>query len=164
VSESRINTFQHRPYIRYLYTEYNCPSVIRTPVIRILGWSGQFWANYSSESATEIIIIVKVKGKRVKQSSLQGLTGPEGSRRLGLPDFKTIGTWRRQCQPYVPAAFTPRKYSWYSFLLEAESRTGSHMIGPQLTYFIQTSNMASCLVRIQQNTGSNLGPETDSTE
>jgi hypothetical protein len=25
------------------------------------------------------------------------------------------------CQPKVPAAFTPRKYSWYSFLLEAES-------------------------------------------
>jgi len=22
------------------------------------------------------------------------------------------------CQPYAPAAFTPRKYSWYSFLLE----------------------------------------------
>jgi hypothetical protein len=32
---------------------------------------------------------------------------------LSLPDFKTIGTWRRQgCQPYAPAAFTPRKYSW----------------------------------------------------
>ena len=28
------------------------------------------------------------------------------------------------CQPYVPAAFTPRKYSWYSFLLEAESTPG----------------------------------------
>src|SRR5215475_7292663 len=25
---------------------------------------------------------------------------------------------------YVPAAFTPRKYSWYSFLLEAESTPG----------------------------------------
>jgi len=25
------------------------------------------------------------------------------------------------CQTYVPAAFTPRKCSWYSFLLEAES-------------------------------------------
>ena len=25
------------------------------------------------------------------------------------------------CQPYAPAAFTPNKYSWYSFLLEAES-------------------------------------------
>jgi hypothetical protein len=36
------------------------------------------------------------------------LTGPEGSRRLRLPDFKTIDTWRWQgCQPYAPAAFTP---------------------------------------------------------
>jgi hypothetical protein len=29
------------------------------------------------------------KGKAI---SLQALTGPEGSRRLKLPDFKTIGT------------------------------------------------------------------------
>jgi hypothetical protein len=28
------------------------------------------------------------------------------------------------CQPYVPAAFTPIKYSWYSFSLEAESTPG----------------------------------------
>jgi len=28
------------------------------------------------------------------------------------------------CQPYTLAAFTPRKYSWYSFLLEAESTPG----------------------------------------
>ena len=28
------------------------------------------------------------------------------------------------CQPYAPAAFTPTKYSWYSFLLEAESTPG----------------------------------------
>ena len=28
------------------------------------------------------------------------------------------------CQPYPPAIFTPRKYSWYSFLLEAESTPG----------------------------------------
>ena len=32
---------------------------------------------------------IKVK---VKQSYLQAWTGPEGSRRLRLPDFKTIGT------------------------------------------------------------------------
>ena len=25
------------------------------------------------------------------------------------------------CQPYAPPTFTPRKFSWYSFLLEAES-------------------------------------------
>ena len=28
------------------------------------------------------------------------------------------------CQPYAPAVFTPRKYSWYSFMLEAESTPG----------------------------------------
>jgi hypothetical protein len=32
---------------------------------------------------------VKGKGKEIP---LQALTGPEGSRRLRLPDFKTIGT------------------------------------------------------------------------
>jgi len=36
------------------------------------------------------------KGKAIP---LQAWTGPEGSRRLRLPDFKTIGTWRWQgCQ------------------------------------------------------------------
>jgi hypothetical protein len=44
----------------------------------------------------------------------------------GSTDFKTFGTWRWQdCQPYAPAAFTPRKYTWYTFLLEAESIPGS---------------------------------------
>ena len=37
-------------------------------------------------------------------------TGRVGSRRLTLPDFKTIGTSRGQvCQPYAPAAFTPQE-------------------------------------------------------
>jgi hypothetical protein len=45
-----------------------------------------------------------------KATPLQALTGPEGSRRFRLPDFKTIGTWRWQgCQPYAPAAFTPQE-------------------------------------------------------
>jgi hypothetical protein len=45
-----------------------------------------------------------------KAIPLQALTGPEGSRRFRLPDFKTIGTWRWQgCQPYAPAAFTPQE-------------------------------------------------------
>jgi hypothetical protein len=34
-------------------------------------------------------VVFKVKGKAVP---LQALTGPEGSRRLRLPDFKTIST------------------------------------------------------------------------
>jgi len=58
----------------------------------------------------------------IKGIPLHAWTGPEGSRRFRLPEFMTIGTWRWQgCQPYAPAAFTPRKYNWYSFLLEAES-------------------------------------------
>jgi hypothetical protein len=63
-----------------------------------------------------------VKGKAIP---LQALTGLEGSRRFRLPDFKTVGTWRWQgCQPYALTAFTPRKYLWYSFMLEAESTPG----------------------------------------
>jgi len=59
----------------------------------------------------------KVKGKgKGKAIPLQAWSEPEGSRSLRLPDFKTIG--------YAPAAFNPRKYPWYSFLLEAESTPG----------------------------------------
>jgi len=49
----------------------------------------------------------KGKGKAIP---LQAWTGLEGSRRLRLPDFKTISTWMWQgCQPYTPAAFTPKE-------------------------------------------------------
>ena len=42
-----------------------------------------------------------------KAIHVQAWTGPEGSRRLRLPDFKTFGTWRWDgSQPYAPAAFT----------------------------------------------------------
>jgi hypothetical protein len=45
----------------------------------------------------------------VKQSHYKARTGPEGSRRLRLPDFQTIGAWRWSgCQPYALAAFTPQ--------------------------------------------------------
>jgi len=46
--------------------------------------------------------------KKGKAIPLQAWTGPEGSRSLRLPDFKTVGTWRWQgCQPYASATFTP---------------------------------------------------------
>ena len=45
-----------------------------------------------------------------KAIQLQAWTGPEGSRRLRFPDFKTVGTWRWQgCQPCAPAAFYPQE-------------------------------------------------------
>jgi len=75
----------------------------------------------------------KGKGKAVP---LQAWIGPEGSRKLRIPDFvttaqdggKVVSLTHRpplvSCQPYAPAAFTPRKYSWYSFLLEVELTPG----------------------------------------
>ena len=72
-----------------------------------------------------IEVNVKVK------SSLTGHVGPEESRRVKAPSFRDNGTVMVVgCQPYAPAAFTPRsipvdrKYTWYSFLLEAESTPG----------------------------------------
>jgi len=54
----------------------------------------------------------------LKASPLQAWTGPEVSRKLSFPDFMTIGIWKWYgCQSYALVAFTPRKYSWYSFLL-----------------------------------------------
>jgi hypothetical protein len=56
---------------------------------------------------------------------LQAWSGPDGSRRFKVPWFRDNGAeWWYVCQPYAPTAFTPRKYSWYSFLLEAESIPG----------------------------------------
>jgi hypothetical protein len=67
-------------------------------------------------------LIEMSKGKAIPLQALRGLAV---SRSLRLLDFKTIGIWRWQCcQPYAPAVFTPRKYTWYSFLLEAESTPG----------------------------------------
>ena len=82
---------------------------------------------FSAEIENELSYTSKAKSKAGKAIPLQAWTGPEGSRRLRLPDFKTLSTWRwLGCQPYAPAAFTPhpRKYSWYSFLLESESSPG----------------------------------------
>ena len=39
-------------------------------------------------------LTVSVHDVKGKANSLQAWTGPEGSRRLSLTDFKTIGTWR----------------------------------------------------------------------
>jgi len=77
-----------------------------------------------------VLLSQSVKGKG-KAIPLQAWTDPEGSRRLKLPDFKTVGTWKWwSCKPYAPANFTPRKYSWYSFLLEAESTSGPYSMKP----------------------------------
>jgi hypothetical protein len=68
------------------------------------------------------VIIIKGKGKAVP---LQAWSGPEGSRKLRFPDFMTMAEdGGKAVKPYAPAAFAPRKNTWYSFLLEAESTPG----------------------------------------
>jgi len=62
------------------------------------------------------------KGKSV---TLQAWAGPEGSRNVRLPDFLTTAqdggkVVSLKHRPPLP----PRKYSWYSFLLETESTPG----------------------------------------
>ena len=63
-----------------------------------------------------------LKGKAVP---LQAWSGPEGFRKLRFPDFMTTAQdggkiVRLTYRPPLP----PRKYTRYSFLLEAESTPG----------------------------------------
>ena len=73
-----------------------------------------------------ILIILRYKAK-AKGSAipLQAWTGPEGSRRLRLPPFKTSA---RESGKFVSLThrshLLPRKYSWYSFLSVVESTPG----------------------------------------
>ena len=47
---------------------------------------------------------------RVEHKWKISCTGHDFSRKLGLPDFNTIRTWRWEvCQPYTPAAIIPQK-------------------------------------------------------
>ena len=52
--------------------------------------------------------VLKYRGQL--QLTVHARTGPGGSKRFRLPDFKTICTWRWQgCQPYASAAFTSQE-------------------------------------------------------
>ena len=64
----------------------------------------------------------KGKGKAVP---LQAWTGPEGSRKLRFPDFVTTAQNGGRLSALRTGRLHPRKYSWYSFLLEAESTPGA---------------------------------------
>jgi len=46
---------------------------------------------------------------------------PRGFQEVKVPTLRDNGPgWWQGCQPYPLTAFTARKYSWYSFLLEAD--------------------------------------------
>jgi len=57
-----------------------------------------------------------------KSVPLQAWSGPEGSRKLRFPDFMTTAQDGNKVVSLTHRTPLPtRKYSWYSFLLEAES-------------------------------------------
>ena len=67
----------------------------------------------------------KKHSKKGQAVPLQAWSGPQGSRKLGFPDFMTVAQdggkgVSLMHRPPLP----PRKHTWYSFLLEAESTPG----------------------------------------
>jgi len=67
---------------------------------------------------------LNVKGKG-KTGPLRAWTGPEVSRKLRLPDFVTTAQDGGKVVSFTHRPpLPPRKYSRYSFLLEAESTPG----------------------------------------
>ena len=68
------------------------------------------------------------KGKAVP---LQAWSGPEGSRKLRFPDFMTTAQDGGKVVSLTHRSpLPPRKYTWYSFLLEAES-TSRAIVRPE---------------------------------
>ena len=72
--------------------------------------------------STQPLTEINKKGKAVP---LQVWSGPECSRKLGDPDIMTTAQGGGKVvslthRPHLPS----RKFSWYSFLLEAESTPG----------------------------------------
>ena len=76
---------------------------------------------FSSTNFT-IVLTCKDKGKAVP---FQARSGPEGSRKLRFPDYMTTA-WDggKVVSLMHRPPLLPRKCSWYSFLLEAESTPG----------------------------------------
>jgi hypothetical protein len=87
---------------------------------------------------------ITVAGKAIP---LKALTGPEGSRRLRLPDFMTIGTWRWQgCQPCAPAAFTPGNIPGTHFCWSLSRPQGHRATGELCQWKILTPRITVVLV------------------
>jgi len=62
---------------------------------------------------------LRVKQSRYRAGGAQSVPGSYDSQILWQRHRMVLG-----CQPYAPVAFTPRKYSWFSFLSTAESTLG----------------------------------------
>jgi hypothetical protein len=79
-----------------------------------------FLPDYTASCPRRSLHCKKVKESRNRPGVPQRVPGGSGSQ-ISM----TFGTWRwGGCHPHAPAALTPRKCSWYSFSLGAESTPG----------------------------------------
>ena len=77
---------------------------------------------YKLEKLVHVFSFITKRGKSVP---LQAWSGPEGSRKLRFPDYVTMTQDGGKVVNLMHRPiFTPRKYSWYSFLLQVESTPG----------------------------------------
>ena len=93
---------------------------IRSPFVSVLQWLSagkQKLKTPNKQNAQQMFIYYTVKGKgKGKAVPLQAWSDPEGSRKLRFPDFVTTAQ--------DGGKVVSLTYSWYSFLLEAESAPG----------------------------------------
>ena len=120
--------------VRYAFSA-GCRKLKITSLLRVLAVRRSNTSSKREQGLEVFIYIVrrtptistsKGKGKgKGKSIPLQAWTGPEGSRKLSFPDFVTTAQDGGKVVSLTHRPlFTPRKYFWYSFLLEAESTPG----------------------------------------
>jgi len=86
-----------------------------------------------------------------KAVPLQARRGPEVSRKLSFPDFVTMAQDGGRLTALRTSRLYPRKYSWYSFLLEASRPQDQSAIGrimsmrnSNVTIWNRTSDLPTC--------------------
>jgi len=80
---------------------------------------------WSYISTSQYVFMAQTGIGKGKSFPLQARSGPQGSRKLRFPDYVTMAHDGGKVVSLTHRPlFTPRKYSWYSFLLEAESTPG----------------------------------------
>jgi hypothetical protein len=70
----------------------------------------------------DVAAVLYLQSVKVQSNPITGLDRPRGFQEVEAPRFHD--NRHMEVAPYAPAVFIPRKYSWYSFQLEAESAKG----------------------------------------
>jgi hypothetical protein len=104
---------------------HRCPASIPGQYFRDLFWRKWNWDMFICEYLGFPCQCHSTSKRKRKSFPAADLDGPLGFQKAEAPEFLDSRHMKVvRLQPYAPAVFTPRKDSWYSFLLEAESTPG----------------------------------------